>query len=357
MRCMNVVVLVNVALAVFAPSAGRAQAVRDSGTYIVRLGVDTVSVERWVRTADGIEAVSVSRSPRTVVRRYALRFDGSGAVTHVVAADGSEREVSPRGAIPLAGGFQTPYVLAVQSAVRRGGAETRVPMLVGTNVREFAVQRVGDGEYAMPNQFDVPMRFTVDRTGGVSAIDAGGGSTVERVAWLDLDAMAREFAARDERGAGLGSLSPRDTTRATVGGATILVDYSRPSARGRTVMGGLVPYDEVWRTGANDATQLIVDRAVRVGDVRLDAGRYSLFTVPGRTGWQLIVNGQTGMSGLSRDPARDVGTTAMQVRALASHVEQFTILVEPAGDGAVLRLRWGTTEASVPVRPDTPTDG
>jgi hypothetical protein len=94
---------------------------------------------------------------------------------------------------------------------------------------------------------------------------------------------------------------------------------------------------------------------VRVGGLRLEAGRYSLFTIPAADAWQLIVNRQTGQSGLERDAARDVGTVAMRVRRLDRHVEQFTILVEPEGPGAVLRIRWGTTEAFVPVVPDTQT--
>jgi hypothetical protein len=327
-----------------------AQALPDSAAFIVRLGTDTVAIERWVHTADRLDAVSVTRSPRTVLRRYSVRFDGGGRAIAVTVGDAAEREIEPAGAIPLAGGFQAPFALALRQAAHTAAETSVQTMLVGQNAREFTVQRNADGTYTMPNQFGVPMQVQLGPDGTLLSIDAGGGNTVERTAWLDIEALAREFAARDERGAGLGPLSPRDTVHAEVGGAAISIDYSRPSARGRPVMGGLVPYDEVWRTGANNATQLIIDRPVVIGEIALQPGSYSLFTVPGRDSWELIVNSQTGMSGLARDAAHDVGRTAMQVRDLASHVETFTIAVEPAGAGAELAIRWGTREARVPLR-------
>jgi hypothetical protein len=325
----------------------RAQAPADSAAFIVRLGTDTLAMERWVRTADRFDAVAVTRSPRTMLRRYSVRFDEAGRATAFTVGDAAERPIEPAGAIPIAPGFQAPYMLAVADARRSGLAETRVTMLVGGNPREFVVRRTGENRFEMPNQFGGLLQVTVGDDGVVHAVDAGGGSTVERTAWLDIEAAARDFAARDERGTGLGPLSPRDTIRADVGGATIVVDYSRPAARGRQVMGNLVPYDEVWRTGANDATQIIVDREIIIGQLPLMPGRYSLFTIPGRDGWELIVNTQTGMSGLARDPNRDVGSTRMQVRTLGQHVEVFTIAIEPTVGGAVLAIRWGTTEARV----------
>jgi hypothetical protein len=341
--------LVASVLALPAATPALAQAPADSAAFIVRLGTDTLAIERWVRTPDRLEAVAVTRSPRTMLRRYSVRFDEAGRAVAFTVGDAEERAIEPAGAIPIPAGFQAPYALAVADAARGGLAETRVTMLVGGSPRDVVVRRLAEDRFEVPNQFGVPLQVTVGHDGAVHAIDAGGGSIVERTTWLDIEEAAREFAARDERGAGLGPLSPRDTVRADVGGATLVIDYSRPSARGRQVMGNLVPYDEVWRTGANDATQLSVDRDVIIGEVLLAPGRYSLFTRPGREGWDLIVNTQTGMSGLARDPARDIGSTSMQVRQLDQHVETFTIALEPAVGGAVLAIRWGNVEGRVPV--------
>jgi tetratricopeptide (TPR) repeat protein len=185
----------------------------------------------------------------------------------------------------------------------------------------------------------------------VTSIDAGGGSTVERVDPFDFEGLAREFAARDAGGRGLGMLSPRDTTRATVAGAEIIIDYSRPSARGRTVMGGLVPYDATWRTGANNATQLTTSAPLRIGDVHVEPGSYSLFTIPRPGAWDLIINREVGMSGLEHDPARDVGRVRLEPSARASHTEQFTIRLDPTAGGALLRIMWGDADVAVPVQP------
>lgn len=331
------------------PVQGQGQGL-DSAMYVVRLGVDTVAIERWTRNADSLHVVAVTRSPRTVVRRYVMRFDDSGRVTHVSTGAAGAEVTATGGAVPIAGGTYAAYAVAVWYALRDPATETVVPMIAGRNTRDVTVQRRGAGEYTLPNQFGATLVVAVDEDGGVRAIDAGGGSTVERVAPFDFEALTRTFAARDQSGTGLGPLSPRDTARASIGGASIMIDYSRPSARGRTVMGALVPYDAVWRTGANDATQLITDTPIRIGDVRLEPGSYSLFTIPRRGSWDLIINRRVGMSGLEHDPAQDVGRVTMQRSAQSRHTEQFTIGVEPAEDGGRLRIRWGDADVWVPVR-------
>ncbi|MBR9988469.1 MAG: DUF2911 domain-containing protein [Gemmatimonadetes bacterium] len=332
-----------------APVAGQST---DTALYVVRLGVDTVAVERWVRSPDSLHVVAVTRSPRTTVRRYVVHFDGAGSVTGF-STGAAGAEVTPTGgAVPIAGGTFAPYALAVWQGMRASTSAITVAMMAGGAVRDVVVQQRADNEYTLPNQFGAPLSVYVDERGGITAIDAGGGSTVERVPPFDFEMLTREFAERDRDGTGLGPLSPRDTARATLGGGTVMIDYSRPSARGRTVMGGLVPWDDVWRTGANDATQLITDVALRIGDVRVPPGSYSLFTVPRRGAWDLIINRQTGMSGLQRDPAQDVGRMPMQPAAEASHTEQFTIRVEGAGTDARLRIMWGDADVSVRIRAD-----
>ncbi len=142
--------------------------------------------------------------------------------------------------------------------------------------------------------------------------------------------------------------SPRDTVRASIGGAQILVDYGRPSKRGRVIFGELVPWGQVWRTGANQATHLRTDRDLAFGTTVVPAGTYTLYTIPRQDGWTLLVNAQTGQWGTTHDPARDLYRIAMRVGALAQAVEQFTIVVAPEGRGGVLRLQWDATEASIP---------
>jgi len=172
---------------------------------------------------------------------------------------------------------------------------------------------------------------------------------ITRVDKLDLDGLAAYYAAREQAGAGVGVLSPRDTVNVTnAGGATLMIDYGRPSKRGRTVFGGiLVPYGEVWRTGANAATQFKTDRALDFGGTVVPAGFYTLWTLPTATGWKLIVNGETGQWGTAHKPEKDLYTVDMKVSSLPQVVERFTISIDPNATGGVLNLDWDTTRASV----------
>ncbi len=142
--------------------------------------------------------------------------------------------------------------------------------------------------------------------------------------------------------------SPRDTARGTVGGVRVLVDYGRPSKRGRTVFAadGLVPYGRVWRTGANAATTLVTSGDLQVGTTRVPAGTYTLYTIPAADGWQLVINRQTGQWGTVYDQSRDLARVPMRTTTLSTPVEQFTIAVAPAE----LTMRWDTVQASVPLR-------
>ena len=145
-------------------------------------------------------------------------------------------------------------------------------------------------------------------------------------------------------------LSPRDTTTQSVGSANLVVDYGRPSMRRRAIFGALVPYDALWRTGANEATHFRTDRDLRIGTVAVPRGTYTLWTIPGRDGWTLIINRQTGQWGTDYDKTQDVARTQMKVATLGEPVEQFTIAIEPTRNGSgVLVMPWDTTQASVPI--------
>lgn len=321
----------------------------DSAAYIIRFGTDTLAMERWVRTADGLQAVSVTRSPLTRVSRYGVRFGADGRVTHSLTEQGAS-PVTPPGAIPTAAGFYAPQALALAQAARARDTLVTVPMLSGSNVQELRARRIGSDVFELMNPAGaITARARLTSDGRLLFLEAGS-TTVERVAWFDIDAWAAEFAARDARGQAFGPLSSRDTARVRVGAASITIDYGQPSARGRTIFGGLVPYGRIWRAGANDATRLIIDRPVRIGDVRLEPGTFSLHVIPQRDRWELGVNRSTDMAAaMTPDPAQDVGRATMTVRTLADHVERFTVRLEATPNGALLRMQWENTEAAVPI--------
>ncbi len=140
--------------------------------------------------------------------------------------------------------------------------------------------------------------------------------------------------------------SPHETIKATVDGAAVTITYGRPYMRGRKIVGGLVPYGRVWRTGADESTTLTTDAPLVVGAAAVPAGKVSLYTLPTQAGWKLIINKQTGQWGTEYNEAQDLARVDMTTRTLTAPVDQFTIKIE----GGQLKLAWELTEVSVPIK-------
>lgn len=142
----------------------------------------------------------------------------------------------------------------------------------------------------------------------------------------------------------------RATAEATVYGARIRVDYGTPAMRGRDIWGALVPFGELWRTGAGRATHFTTDRDLLMGGEIIPAGTYTLYTIPRPSSGRLVINTQTGQDGATYDASRDVARVPMQSRKLAEPVELFTIDVAEVPEGGELRLKWDRREYVVPFR-------
>ncbi len=365
------------------PALARAQAARTFG-YLARLGNDTVAVERVTRRADLVRGTSVVRTPRTLVRRYELRLRPDGAPAalrfEVAAPRGAvlettewlwrgdsvfgsfRRDTVRRSWTVAAAGAPLPFMESTYGpwdvALRRAAGHGSLTMVSGPMVLRYALERRPDGSLALhladhDPEFDGVVA-RLDGT-GLSLLDLTATTArylVRRVAPPDVDALADEFARREQAGKGLGVLSPRDTVRAAIGGAHLLVDYSRPAVRGRSVFGGLLaPFGQVWRTGADAATQLATDRDLEIGGTLVPAGTYSIFSIPTATGWLLVVNRQHGQWGTEYHADRDLARIPLRVTRVASPVERFTITLAPTGAGAgTLRLAWADRVGTVPVR-------
>ena len=152
--------------------------------------------------------------------------------------------------------------------------------------------------------------------------------------------------------------SPQETLIYQQDGYDIRVEYSRPYKKDRDIFGGLVPYGEVWRTGANDATQFITQTDLLIDGEVLPAGTYTLWTIPGSEEWDIIFNkgeygwGVSGMDGkASRDPELDIIQTTVKKLRNFKVLEQFTIDIQPnteiAEAPAVLMIGWDFTRADV----------
>ena len=371
--------------------------------FVAVLGNDTVSVERVSRSPTRLITDGVDRWP--FVRRRHTEFE--------LAADGRiERMVmdvrTPNGKTPNERGRRVTAIVSndrVKVSVRdsggtrdtsfaTGGAITvpHVSMMysvieleIAAALRQAAAKGLAAGDSVLFRQFypdrDVGPSFTLHRgfvhpeaggkvelrhdwlsgTGDVTVDSSGRMLTysgmrstykvdVVRTATLpDVEAIGDRMAAA-EASTGPSQLSVRDTTRATIGAASFTVDYGRPLARGRTLLGNVISYDRVWRTGANAATQFTTSAPITLAGLSLPAGTYTLWTVPHTGRVDLIVNKQTGQWGTEYRRAQDLGTAPMKSDSVSPPVEKFTIAIEPndASHGT-LAMAWGTFRWTAPI--------
>jgi hypothetical protein len=128
----------------------------------------------------------------------------------------------------------------------------------------------------------------------------------------------------------------------------IVISYGAPSVKGRKIYGELVPYGQWWRAGANEATSFVTDHTIRIGDLTVPAGSYTLDCLPGESGWQLIVNKQTGQWGTQYNPAQDLGRVPMTSAPLAPPQEVLSYHFDHvSGNTATLHLKWADKDESV----------
>ncbi len=151
-------------------------------------------------------------------------------------------------------------------------------------------------------------------------------------------------------------VSPHETVSSVFEGNRVMVVYGRPYSKDprsgeiRKIWGGLVPYGKVWRTGADEATLLITQKAIELGGTEIPAGAYTLWTLPNEDGTaKLIVSKQIGQWGTQYSDQQDLARIDLKKVALDKPIDQFTILLgkDPSG-GGILRLMWENTQFSVP---------
>jgi hypothetical protein len=152
------------------------------------------------------------------------------------------------------------------------------------------------------------------------------------------------------------TLSPPGSETLTSGGLTASVTYSRPSVRGRLIFGpeeqkALQPYGKYWRLGANESTELTVNRDVLFNDTPLKAGTYRLYAIPGADSFEIIVNTELGEWGaFEPDTSKDILRTKVNTEKTSSPVEQYTISLAPDGDGINMIFEWSDTRFVVPLK-------
>jgi hypothetical protein len=144
--------------------------------------------------------------------------------------------------------------------------------------------------------------------------------------------------------------SPPATAEVQLDGKAITIKYHTPLMRGRKIMGELVPYDKIWRTGANEATTLITAANLKIGTLTVPAGTYTLFTLPSEKQWLFIVSKKTGEWGIPYPEGNDLGRTPMSSNTLPAPQEKMSISFENTkGNSTELHVKWETTDEYVTV--------
>ncbi len=370
--------------------------------FIARLGNDTISVENISRRGDKVVVDGVDRFPRVRRRHTDIELGPGSTIRHLVMdihtpsepANQRERHVTADVTVDSVHILQTDKAgkLRHEFATNGAVAMAHVPQMYSLYelyfdaafARATALKR-GPGDTVQLRQFYIDREFdrfplhhgvvrllpdhraeiqhdwlsgtgqaTFDSAGRMLTYSGARTTYLVDVARLasppDIRPLADKWEALEAAKGPVSQLSPRDTVRATIGAASITIDYSRPLARGRVLLGNVIPYDRVWRTGANAATQFTTTAPIRLAGIQLAAGTYTLWTVPHQNGVDLIVNGQSGQWGTEYNPARDVGRAPMQSTALSTPVDQFTISVT-ANDArrGTLTMEWGSFRWSAPI--------
>jgi hypothetical protein len=365
-----------------------------TGAFVVTLGRDTIQVERFERRGNRVEGSVVTRSPITVVRRYQLElspsgeleryevrlltpqgdplrasgqaaamwrdrdsltrvtFQGDQPVTHRMAAPIS---LMPGPNVPYTGApvllYELGFALARRAANPDGSALYHDITFVPTQTRPAATQVWFIGADSVElDYFGVARRgFKLDAAGRLIRADWSASTykyRMDRLSDLDVDSIARRWGAADAIGQAMGPISPRDTMRASVGSVQLTVAYSRPATRGRRIWGALVPWDTIWRFGADFATHLTLSGDLLIGATRVPAGRYTLWMVPSeRAVSLLVVNSRTDVFGTSYDPTRDLARIPLERMPSSALADRFTLAVE----NNRFWIRWDNGAWSVPL--------
>lgn len=389
-------------LAVVAIFACRSAEPQQRYGFIARLGNDTGSVESISRSGNKVVIDGVDRFPRvrrrhteielgpgSTIRRLVMDIhtpsepanqrernvtvDVTADSVYIIKKDGSgtvRREFATNGAVAMAHVPQmySLYELYFDAAFARAKALKRS---VGDTIqlRQFYIDREFDRfplhhgvvKLLAGNQAEIRHDWLsgagqakFDSAGRMLSYSGARSTYLVEVTRLDsqpdIKPIADRFEATEAAKGGVTQLSPRDTARGTIGAASIAIDYSRPLARGRVLLGNVIPYDRVWRTGANAATQFTTSAPITLAGIKLAAGTYTLWTVPHENGVELIVNGQSGQWGTQYDPSHDIAKARMQSTTLATPVDQFTISVEgtDARHGTLV-MEWGSFRWTAPI--------
>lgn len=370
--------------------------------FLTLLGRDTISVETIIRQGNTLTSDEVDRFPRVQIRHTEVKLSDDGSIQHLVMQIHTPSEPSAQRDRTVVADVahnnvhltKTDSTGTVSREFPTGGSMVvaHVPQMYSlyelyfaAALKQSAASKLAAGSPVQLRQFYIDREFDRFPLGHATVTPVGNGKAEVTHDWLsgtgeammdsaddmlsytggrttykvevkrlatapDVKAIAARFEAKETAGGSPSSLSVRDTVRTQMGNALFTIDYGRPLLRGRILLGEVIPYDRVWRTGANAATQFTTSIPIRLGGMQVPAGTYSLFTAPHKTGVDLIVNKRTGEWGTEYNGALDLGSVRMISEVANAPVEKFTISVIPVDQkNGKLVLEWGSFRWIAPI--------
>lgn len=388
-----------IVIGVLALAACRSSEPAERYGFITTLGRDTVSVENVTRQGNKMTSDEVDRFPRVKQRHTVVTINDDGSIRnlttdiHTPSEPENQRDLrveasASKGQVRISkkdgagtvyrsfSGADAPvlahvpqmyslYELYFRAAKKRAkAAEDTVKFRQFYIDHEFdkfplhratVVLHAGNKAEIRHDWLSGTGFATLDSAGRLETYDGSRTTYDVRVNRVDsvpsLKSIGERYAAHEAKNGPVKQLSVRDTTRATIGAATFIVDYGRPLARGRELLGNVIRYNSVWRTGANAATQFSTSAPISLGTLKLPVGMYTLWSVARENGSaELIVNKQTGQWGTDYNSALNLGRLSLKTEKSSSVVEKFTISINPidARHGTLV-LEWGTFRWTAPL--------
>lgn len=360
-----------------------------TASFISRMGVDTVSVETYTMINNHLYGKAFIRVPEDYIGEFSVHFypDGSIREFNVNAMNpfnsslpfeaksgvfeyrlnmncandsciyfNSERGENsqtifrhPASHVDFIGGW-VPFISLMEwNCIRLVNSRKQELPLKMINHRigvyDINVHYLNKDTVIFGGPFLEYTKIRIDETGRIAGTDGIGtpwNYYVTKYPPIDIDEMAKRMAKTP----GIGIPSPTETIQSEVQHSKVSITYGRPYKRGRVIFGGVVPYDSVWRTGANGATVLNIENDIRIGTTRIPKGEYSLYTIPKPGEWKLIFNTDTKTWPTDPDRTKDFAEVYIPVKKTTGIKQQFTIEIHETKKGGQLTFAWDDTVAS-----------
>jgi Protein of unknown function (DUF2911) len=354
-----------------------------TASFIGRMGVDTVLVETYTMINNHLYGKAFIRVPEDYIGEFSIHFypDGSIREFDVSAMDPSNSSlpfaaksgafeyrlnmnckndtctyynsiagvptekiyIHPASRVDFVGGW-VPFISLMEWHCRRlVQSEKQVLPLKMINhnigVYDIGVHFLNRDTIIFGGPFLEYTKIGIDKTGKVLGVDGIGtpwNYYVTSHPPINVDMVAKRMAKTP----GIGIPSPTETTEFEIQGSKIGLTYGRPYKRGRTIFGGVVPYDTLWRTGANGPTVLTFQHDIKLGDTTIPKGKYSIYTIPKRNEWSLIFSADLKSWPTDPDRSKEFAQVVIPVEKTKNISEQFTIEIIEVGKKGEMKFSW-----------------